>query len=161
MASTCRCDHGGRCVLECGNLAIARMRREVCHCLFKPRNVEQRMFRTCDACGKVTDVSDNVARGVGYFYCNRCSQEQLRCIICGQSVARGSSRSEYGYVCRVHAKYPGKVSKTDMKPSTRICDTCGKDKPLSRAKTCEKGHFICMSCGAGHTHCKLCGQVLR
>lgn len=31
----------------------------------------------------------------------------------------------------------------------RICDNCGKKKPVSGGKTCENGHFICQSCVVG------------
>lgn len=44
--------------------------------------------------------------------------------------------------------------------STRTCDTCGKDKPLSGGKTCRDGHFTCKNCAYGHEHCKLCGHTL-
>ena len=30
--------------------------------------------------------------------------------------------------------------------SKRVCDSYGKTKELSGAKTCETGHFICSSC---------------
>ena len=45
--------------------------------------------------------------------------------------------------------------------SDRVCDSCGKKKPLSGGKTCSKGHFTCKDCAYGHEHCKLCGHTLR
>jgi hypothetical protein len=45
--------------------------------------------------------------------------------------------------------------------SSRTCDSCGKDKPLSGGKTCTKGHFTCKDCAYSHEHCKLCGHTLR
>lgn len=43
----------------------------------------------------------------------------------------------------------------------RICDACGHKKPVKGAKTCEKGHFICSSCGYKRETCPLCKKRLR
>jgi hypothetical protein len=45
--------------------------------------------------------------------------------------------------------------------SSRVCASCGKDKPLAGGKTCAKDHFTCKDCAYGHEHCKLCGHTLR
>lgn len=50
----------------------------------------------------------------------------------------------------------------------RVCDKCGKKKPLNGGKTCESGHFICSTCvdrtvfsTSGMTTCPICKKKLR
>jgi len=43
----------------------------------------------------------------------------------------------------------------------RICDSCGKKKDVYGGKICEKGHFICKSCGYTRSTCPICGKPLR
>lgn len=49
----------------------------------------------------------------------------------------------------------------------RICDACGKKKPVSGGATCERGHFVCVACkdlgflGGSRTQCPLCKKPLR
>jgi len=51
--------------------------------------------------------------------------------------------------------------------SERICDACGKKKPVSGGKTCEKGHFICQGCTyqgvfeSSKKQCPICKKPLR
>jgi hypothetical protein len=52
----------------------------------------------------------------------------------------------------------------------RVCDSCGKDKPVEGGRTCESGHFICKECvwaGSGFLsqndkkYCPVCKKKLR
>jgi hypothetical protein len=52
----------------------------------------------------------------------------------------------------------------------RVCDKCGKKKPIKDGKTCEKGHFLCSGCKylsqgmfafRQHGSCPICGKPLR
>lgn len=45
--------------------------------------------------------------------------------------------------------------------SDRVCDKCGKKKPLLGGKACSDGHFICKSCAEYHVHCPLCRHTLK
>jgi len=54
--------------------------------------------------------------------------------------------------------------------SERVCDKCGKKKPLAGGRTCSTGHFICKSCvwetagiifGGPRRSCPLCDRTLR
>jgi hypothetical protein len=45
--------------------------------------------------------------------------------------------------------------------SKRTCDSCGKEKDVVGAKTCEKGHFICSSCAYHRETCPLCQKKLK
>ena len=51
----------------------------------------------------------------------------------------------------------------------RTCDSCGENKKVQGGKTCETGHFICVTCvqetmglfSSSRTQCSICDKPLR